>query len=166
MGNPFIENPRGYTPITLVSCLHKSLRRAKAHDALLWAIELEESGCTSLLVSRLRIAIEEDLGTLDTAAYTAAHASLRLYAEMLDGKKTGYRLALANLVLTFTRTLRKGRDADCLLAVVQHERHTNPPRPYPAEALDHPDDSASRARQPPTLAARRGAEVGTPALFC
>lgn len=145
MANPFIENSRGYDGLTLVSCVHKALRRGDAHAALYFSIEMEEGGWQALLLSRLRIAVHEDLSPLDPAAFTAAQASLADLRDMLPTRKTGYRLALANFILTFCRTRLKGRDADMLVATVMHERHTHPPRPYPPEALDHHTSAGRQA---------------------
>jgi replication-associated recombination protein RarA len=136
LANPFIENERGYDGLVLVSALHKDIRRAHHVGAAYWTVEMLEGGWSALLFSRLRIILHEDCGVADPIAFLTAQACLRDFREMWEGKKTGWRLAMANTILAMCNA-RKCRDADFLVAVVLHARHVFPPRSIPDYALDH-----------------------------
>lgn len=136
MAQPWIRNERGFDGLTLISALHKSVRRSDAEAALTWAIELLEGGWSALLLNRLTVILHEDCGVNDIASFNAAHACIADFHGMWEAKKNGHRLPLANALLAMCRA-KKARDADSLVAKVLHARLTEPPRAFPDWVTDH-----------------------------
>lgn len=113
-----------------MSALQKHIRRGEEDRACWFAFELAAS-LPALVISRLRIIGQEDVGLGDPIAVVFAEVALDNAERNLKSKHGAWKLGIANAVLALSRAT-KSRLADEFQAVVSKM----PQPPVPDYALD------------------------------
>jgi replication-associated recombination protein RarA len=105
------QTVRGYSMYECISAMQKCIRQNDEEKAMFFAFELAESSWMfKVMLARLRIITQEDVGLGDPQAVVFALHSLQL-VEMWHDSKGPWELALANAVLALSRA-GKSRLAD------------------------------------------------------
>lgn len=116
------HSPRGYSRWTLMSALHKSVRKGDERRAAAYALEMasKDKSWHSMTLNYLETIVHEDISVADMPAATYVMTTIRYLRDYYDRKRQVENMGLVNCVLALCRA-NKCHDGVCLSEIISGE---------------------------------------------